>query len=228
VTVNRSDIGPVELAGSFEQFTTTGVDTTDDKPDFSYQATDTVTVSVSGVPPDSGVAAVNDGQVVATDAAPNPDGTATLRNLPSGQQAIRVAEIPAKLSIRDVTDGSLIDDTETDVTLTAVDGADPITQQTTSNGTINMTGLPIDTRFAAALAPEGDYFDRKIRLPARIDQQPAYLLPDDEAVASVSPRLRVADQTGPVRRTAIGTPAAATRAGRERNRVPDGRRRSAR
>ena len=196
VTVNRSDIGPVELAGSFEQFTTTGVDTTDDKPDFSYQATDTVTVSVSGVPPDSGVAAVNDGQVVATDAAPNPDGTATLRDLPSGQQAIRVTEIPAKLSIRDVTDGSLIDDTETDVTLTAVDGADPITQQTTSNGTINMTGLPIDTRFAAALAPEGDYFDRKIRLPARIDQQPAYLLPDDEAVASVSPRLRVADQTG--------------------------------
>ena len=196
VTVNRSDIGPVELAGSFEQFTTTGVDTTDDKPDFSYQATDTVTVSVSGVPPDSGVAAVNDGQVVATDAAPNPDGTATLRDLPSGQQAIRVTEIPAKLSIRDVTDGSLIDDTETDVTLTAVDGADPITQQTTSNGTINMTGLPIDTRFAAALAPEGDYFDRKIRLPARIDQQPAYLLPDDEAVASVSPRLQVADQTG--------------------------------
>lgn len=196
VSVNRSDIDPIGLDGSFERFSTTGIDTTDDNPDFSYQAARTVTVSISNIPADSGVAAVNEGRVVATDAAPNPDGTATLRELPRGQQAIRVAELPAELSIRDVTDGSLIDDTETTVTLTPADAVDPATQQTTGDGTVNMTGLPLDTRFAAELAPKAGYFDREIRLPARINQQPAYLLPNDESVASVSPRLTVDDQTG--------------------------------
>jgi len=196
VTVNRSDIDPIALDGSFEQFSTAGIDTTDDEPDFSYQAAEPVTVRVSGVAPNSSVAAVDDGRVVATDPAPNPDELATLQDLPGGQQSIRVTELPSELSIRDVTDGSLVDDTETTVSLTPVDAADPITQQTTNDGRINMTGLPIDTRFAADIAPEGDYFDRKIRLPARIDQQPAYLLPDDESVASVSPRLTVDDQTG--------------------------------
>ncbi|ERH06364.1 MAG: hypothetical protein J07HN4v3_01977 [Halonotius sp. J07HN4] len=196
VTVNRSDIGAVELDGRFDQFSTPGIDTGDEQPDFSYQAGENVTVSVSGVPPNSNVAAVDEGQVVATDTAPNPKGTATFQDLPSGEQAIRVAELPAELSIRDVTDGSLINDTETDVNLTPVDATEPITQQTTDNGRINMTGLPIDTRFAADLAPEDNYLDREIRLPARINQQPAYLLPDDGSVASVSPRLTVDDETG--------------------------------
>jgi hypothetical protein len=196
VTVNRSDIDPIALDGSFEQFSTTGIDTTDDEPDFSYQAADPVTVRVSDVPTNSSVAAVDDGQVVATATAPHPDRTATLRDLPSGQQAIRVAELPSELSIRDVTDGSVINDTETGVSLTPVDATEPSTEQTTDDGRINMTGLPIDTRFAADLAPEDNYFDREIRLPARINQQPAYLLPDDGSVASVSPRLTVDDETG--------------------------------
>ena len=196
VTINRSDIEPVELAGAFDRFTTGGIDTTDEETDFSYQAADTVTVSVSGVPTDTGVAAVDEGRVVATDTAPNRDGMATFHDLPSGQQAIRVAEIPSELSIRDVTDGSLIDGSETAVTLTPVNAADPITNQTTSDGRINMTGLPINTRFAADLDPGEAYFDRRVRLPARIDQQPAYLLPNDGSIASVSPRLRVADRTG--------------------------------
>ena len=196
VTVNRSDIDPIALDGSFEQFSTTGIDTTDDEPDFSYQAADPVTVRVSDVPTNSSVAAVDDGQVVATATAPHPDRTATLRDLPSGQQAIRVAELPSELSIRDVTDSSVINDTETGVSLTPVDATEPSTEQTTDDGRINMTGLPIDTRFAADLAPEDNYFDREIRLPARINQQPAYLLPDDGSVASVSPRLTVDDETG--------------------------------
>ncbi len=196
VTVNRSDIDPIALDGSFEQFSTAGIDTTDDEPDFSYQAADPVTVRVSGVPTNSSVAAVDDGQVVATATAPHSDRTATLRDLPSGQQAIRVAELPSELSIRDVTDGSVINDTETGVSLTPVDATEPSTEQTTDDGRINMTGLPIDTRFAADLAPEDNYFDREIRLPARINQQPAYLLPDDGSTASVSPRLTVDDETG--------------------------------
>ena len=196
VTVNRSDIDPIALDGSFEQFSTTGIDTTDDEPDFSYQAADPVTVRVSDVPTNSSVAAVDDGQVVATATAPHPGRTATLRDLPSGQQAIRVAELPSELSIRDVTDGSVINDTETGVSLTPVDATEPSTEQTTDDGRINMTGLPIDTRFAADFAPEDNYFDREIRLPARINQQPAYLLPDDGSTASVSPRLTVDDETG--------------------------------
>ena len=196
VTVNRSDIGAVELDGQFDRFSTAGIDTTDDEPDFSYRAGENVTISVSGVPTDSGVAAVDEGRVVATDTAPNPEGTATFQDLPSGEQAIRVAEIPAELSIRDVTDGSLIDGSAVDVSLTPVGASEPSIQQTTSDGTINMTGLPVTERFAADLSAAGDYYDRRVRLPARIDQQPAYLLPDDDAVASVSPRLTLDDQTG--------------------------------
>lgn len=196
VTVNRSDIEAVELAGAFERFTTGGIDTADEETDFSYQAADTVTVSVSGVPTDTGVAAVDEGRVVATDTAPNRDGTATFHDLPSGQQAIRIAELPSELSIRDVTDGSLIDGSEVDVSLTPVGATEPITQQTTSDGRINMTGLPVNERFAADLSAGGNYYDRRVRLPARIDQQPAYLLPDDDTVAAVSPRLTLNDQTG--------------------------------
>ena len=196
VTVNRSDMAPVTLDGQFDQFTTSGVDPTDDRPDFSYRAPEPVTVSVNGVSSNNSVAAVVDDQVVTTAAAPNPGGTATFQDLPSGQQTIRVAELPSELSIRDVTDGSLIDGSETAVALTPVDSGEPVTRQTTRDGTINMTGLPANTRFAAELTSDGGYYDRRVRLPARIDQQPAYLLPADESVAAVTPRLQLADQTG--------------------------------
>ena len=196
VTINRSDLRPITLGGQFDQFTTAGIDTTDESPDFRYRATAPVTVSISGVSPTNTVAAVADGRVVATDSPPHSGGTATFRDLPRGQQTIRVAELPSELSVRDVTDGSLIDGSETAVTLTPVDADEPITRQITRDGTINMTGLPANKRFAARLASAGEYYDRRVQLPARIDQQPAYLLPADGSVTAVTPRLTLADQTG--------------------------------
>lgn len=194
VSLNHSDIGVFELNGAFDSFNSSGVDPTDESTDFSYTASEPVSVGVPDLESEPPVAAVDadDGEIVGTTHDP---ASATFSELPSGQRDIQLKEPASTVAVRDVTDQTLVDGTAIDASFTPSDG-ETVSPAQTTNGEIDISALPIDEQLQADIAPETDYHDRQTVLPSRIDQQPAYVLPTDGSVETVSPRLKLSDETG--------------------------------
>jgi hypothetical protein len=70
---------------------------------------------------------------------------------------------------------------------------DLIVERETSNGEINMTGLPVDEDFVIVASSDG-YFNRRIWVPSLFETQRVYLLNENET--AVQPTFRLVDFTG--------------------------------
>jgi len=68
-----------------------------------------------------------------------------------------------------------------------------VQQRTTSDGTVDMTGLPAEERFAVTVEAGDEYVQRQAIIPSILDQQAAYLLPQDVNVTTVEPRFILED-----------------------------------
>lgn len=72
-------------------------------------------------------------------------------------------------------------------------GSDEVYTRNSTDGTINMTGLP-DEQFILELSTAGNYSDRTVVINSIFDQRTVYLLPDD--ALSVQSRFILNDPTG--------------------------------
>lgn len=97
--------------------------------------------------------------------------------------------VPDTLYIRNVTSLNLI--TGSDVTVTFYDGG--VVERTTSNGEVDLTGLPVETTMVVNIE-HPDYHDRTLIITNIYEQQTAYLLNNTEA--SVEVRFELEDRTG--------------------------------
>jgi hypothetical protein len=104
---------------------------------------------------------------------------------------------PSQLEIRDVLTQDLINQTSNGTAINVTVqffGADgEVQQRTTSDGTVDMTGLPAEERFAVSVEAGDEYVQRQAIIASILDQQAAYLLPQDANVTTVEPRFILED-----------------------------------
>ena len=100
--------------------------------------------------------------------------------------------VPAELEIRDVLNQTLIDHAEVTVEFY---GSDRIIERTTTDGTVDLTGLPADEKLYVSVEADG-YHARTTIIPSLIEQQEAYLLPDEDGVDDVTIVFQLDDNTG--------------------------------
>jgi len=103
--------------------------------------------------------------------------------------------IPATLYIRNETNPSTLVDTKTEVTVRFFGEDGDIIERTTTDGTIDMTGLPRDQPFVVAANPNGDFLSRSIYIQNIFQQQSVYLL-NGTQYSSVEVRFKLDDSTG--------------------------------
>lgn len=99
---------------------------------------------------------------------------------------------PAKLELRNESDPDSIVTTDASAEVTFFAGEQVITR-TTTDGTIDMTGLPVDETFTVQVRADG-FVTRQAVIESIVDQQEVYLLPD--TVDSVESRFVLDDPTG--------------------------------
>lgn len=102
-------------------------------------------------------------------------------------------ETPNTLTIRDITDQSVVDD-ESDVDIEFIGDDGTVVEKTTDNGIVDMTGLVVDERFAATVQAS-NYSSRQAIVPSILEQQTIYLIPDDGTVDTVENRFSLTDPT---------------------------------
>jgi len=134
----------------------------------------------------------SDGGTVDSDIADS-DGTVDL-TLPSGSNEIRLQKSPSRLELRDINTQNLIDENTT-IEVQFFGDSDTIETRSTTDGTIDMTGLPTDERFSISVDAGGNYSNRQVIVPSIEDQQTIWLLPTDGSVETVEPRFTLSDPT---------------------------------
>jgi len=102
--------------------------------------------------------------------------------------------LPSELEIRDIKTGKLVknssDPINVKVEFYASDGA--VITRNTTNGTVDLSGLPVDQRFSATVDAGSDYATRQVIIPSIVERDTAYLLPTDN-VSTVQPRFVLED-----------------------------------
>jgi len=102
-------------------------------------------------------------------------------------------EAPETLYLRNETDTDQLVGDSIETTITFF-GSGQVYEKTTSDGTVNLTGLPVNEDFIVDVDPSSDYHGRTIYIQSIYDQQNVYLLSTSEA--SVESRFVLEDPTG--------------------------------
>lgn len=102
--------------------------------------------------------------------------------------------VPDTITIRNETNHSEIIDSPIESTVRFF-GEDQIYTRTTSDGTINMTGLPVDQDFIVEIEPTGNYTSRTVYIQSIYEQRSVYLL-NESAYNTIDARFQLEDPTG--------------------------------
>jgi len=183
LAVNPGDKERIVVAGAVTNATYGDATIDDGNTDFSYGATNNgATVEIGGMP-QTGVGAVDaDTGELLDRTEVDANGRATFSDLPSGNHDILIQESPQYLNIRPETDtDTKIKDVEVEIRFFAqgTDGAESVTTRTTSNGQVDMTGLPDNESFVVTATADG-WVDRSIFVDNLFEQQNVYLLNESE------------------------------------------------
>ena len=197
ITATRDTLNTdVTVAGGADQVIVHNVSVGDNETDLEVAASSETTITLTNIPDVDGIQAVDSsGEPVAGD-TDTTDNEASL-TLEPGTYSLRLQDGPSELAIRDVLTQDLITETDngTDINVTVQffgdDGS--VQQRTTSDGTVDMTGLPAEERFAVTVEAGDEYVQRQAIIPSILDQQAAYLLPQDVNVTTVEPRFILED-----------------------------------
>lgn len=200
VTLRRDDLGSdLTIDGGATDVILHDVELDNDETDLEIVVATEATITISDVPDVDGIQAVDaSGTAVAGDTDTS-DNEVTL-TLEPGEYDLRLQDGPSTLSIRDLMSQDLIteDDEgnpiEVEVEFFGDEGG--VEQRTTTDGTIDMTGVPADERFSVTVDTNGTHVQRQIIIDSLLEQQTAYLLPVDADIDTVEPRFVLEDPSG--------------------------------
>ena len=192
VTLGRTDLtNNVTVDGGTTSAVLHNVTLDDGETDLEIAAASETNVTVDNVPDVDGIQAVDStGAVIAGDGR-TADNTATL-TLPAGTYELRLQNGPSVLEVRDIATKDLVQNgSSLSVELEFFGNDGTVEQRSTTDGRIDMTGLPIDERFSVSVQADG-YIQRQILIPSLLEQRTAWLLPADGR-ETVEPRFFLED-----------------------------------
>jgi len=165
----------------------------DNATDLEVVAASETNLTVSGVPADIGLQAVDsNGDVIA--GTTDTDGGVAELTIPTGSYELRLQRGASQLEIRNLKTQELIqnssDPINVDVEFFAADGA--VVTRNTTDGTVDLAGLPADQRFSVTVDAGDDFVTRQIIIPSILEQDTAYLLPRANT-STVQPRFILQD-----------------------------------
>ncbi|MGZ0745723.1 hypothetical protein [Haloparvum sp. AD34] len=105
-------------------------------------------------------------------------------------------QVPSELSVyKETKPSELVDNVPVEIQFYFEGEEDLIVTRNATNGTINMTGLPVDQSFVVVAQDDsGDYYDRRIFVESLFETQSIYLLNKSEA--AVDQRFELQDYSG--------------------------------
>ena len=194
IILRRGDLdSDVTVSGGATDVIVHNMSLDDGTTDFELVANSQTNVSVTGLADVGAIQAVDsNGDTVAT--ADTAGGDLTFE---SGTYEVRLREAPDTLEIRELQSQELITEDangsaiNVEVQFFGDDGA--VATRNTTDGRIDMTGLPIDERFSVSVDAGDQYVDRQILIPSLLDQETAYLLNQTDSLETVSPRIQLED-----------------------------------
>ena len=200
IEMRRGDLdNDVTVDGGTTAIIIHDIELDDGETDLEVVASSDTSITIDNLPDVDGIQAVDaDGNAVAGD-TDTTDGTATL-DLDAGEYELRLQDGPSTLTVRDLfTDEIITEDEEgndIDVELEFFGDDGSVESRTTSDGVIDMTGLPADERFSVSVDAGDGYVQRQIIIPSLLEQQNAFLLPADADIDTVEPRFELEDPSG--------------------------------
>jgi len=193
ITFRRADYSSdVTVSGGTSAIIMRDVQVDDGQTDLTVVAASATNVTITNVP-SGGIQAVDATGTPVAGETDTSDGTVTL-SLDGGSYDLRLQDGPAQLEVRDLVNKTLVQNGSSitvEVQFFGSDGA--VERRTTTDGKIDMTGLPADERFSVSVDAGGQYVQRQILIPSLLDQQTAYLLPQDVSIDTVEPRFIIED-----------------------------------
>lgn len=192
LTIDPDDKQKVAVGGQADSFKFRDMALDDGAVDFTYAgASGTTNVTVYGFDSGNKIDAVDadTGNVLDTSRT-DANGVLTLE-MANSEHDVKLKESPEKLRIYNETaPNDLINNTAVEVTVFA----DQTTvTRTTTNGTINMSGLPTDQKLVIQAKADG-YFERTIVIDSIYEQEQIFLL--NKSVSSAEVRFVIDDKTG--------------------------------
>lgn len=195
ITLSRDTLNTdVTVSGGADAVIAHNVSVGDNQTDLEVVASSQTTITLTNVRDTDGIQAVDStGDAVAGDTDTG-DNVANL-TLEAGQYDLKLQDGPSTLEIRSVKSQKLVKNSSDPINVTVEffgsDGA--VQSRTTSNGTVDMTGLPAQQRFAVTVEAGDEFVQRQAIIPSILDQQAVYLLPQDANITTVEPRFILED-----------------------------------
>ena len=195
--INPGDKPRAIINGSITSLTFRNGTLDDGTADFSYSSDSQATVEVGGLEAGAGAGAIkkSSGELIET-AVVDADGRVRFDELPSGSADILIQRSPQTLTIRpESSPNEKIGSVDVEIRFYVQDenaATDVITRSTT-NGEIDMTGLPDNESFIVQAAADG-WGDRTIFVDNLFEQQNIYLL--NESTTTVTKVFKYSDFSG--------------------------------
>jgi len=193
IVLSPGDKQLVRVAGStdaldWQSASRTALD--DGTVDFAYVGS-SPSVELGGMPANTEVAAIDsDARFEILDTATtDAQGRATFDSLAAGTQEVRLRQKPETLFVRNesntsqLVDGNATSPVEVSIRFYLGDDTESpsqVIERSTTDGTINMTGLPADESFVVVADAPG-YLPRRIFVESLYQSESIYLLPETKA-----------------------------------------------
>jgi len=194
ITATRDTLNTeVTVSGGATALIVHNVTVGDNETDIEVVAASETNLTVGGVPADIGLQAVDSNGDVIAGTTETDNGQAEL-TIPTGSYSLRLQKRPSELEIRNLKTQELIRNTSDPITVEveffAADGE--VISRSTTDGTIDLAGLPADQRFSVTVEAGTDFVTRQVIIPSILEQDTAFVLPKANTT-TVQPRFVLED-----------------------------------
>jgi hypothetical protein len=183
----------VTVSGGATALIVHNVTLNDNATDIEVVAASETNLTVDGVPADIGLQAVDANGDVIAGTTDTDNGQAEL-TIPTGSYSLRLQQGASELEIRNLRTQELVRNTSdpinVDVEFFAADGQ--VVSRNTTDGTVDLSGLPADQRFSVTVDAGDEFVTRQVIIPSILEQDTAYLLPTANT-STVQPRFVLKD-----------------------------------
>jgi hypothetical protein len=194
ITATRDNLTTeVTVSGGATDLIVHNVTVGDNETDLEVVAASETNLTVGGVPADIGLQAVDSNGDVVAGTTDTDNGQAEL-TIPTGSYSLRLQQGPSELEIRNLKTRELLQNSSNPISVEveffAQDGQ--VITRSTTDGTIDLAGLPANQRFSVTVDAGNDFITRQVIIPSILEQDTAFVLPNANTT-TVQPRFVLQD-----------------------------------